>query len=75
MPLPGVPDDPSAPAMMVFMLRGGYHEIRLRGWRKVAFRIVRPAPVMNVLGWFDCSVPVTRGRLRKIMEPWRWRQG
>ena len=60
--------------MMMLMLRGEQHQFRLRGWRKVAFRIIRPAPVMNVLGWFDCSVPVTRGWLGKAMEPWRWRQ-
>lgn len=47
--------------MMVLMLSGEYHEIRLRGWRRVAFRIVRRAPVMNVLGWFDCSVPGLEG--------------
>lgn len=61
--------------MLVLRLMGEYHEIRLRGWRKAAASIVRPAPVKNVLGWFDCSVPVTRGRLRKVMDPRRWRQG
>ena len=58
----------------MLMLTGGYHEIRLRGWRQVVFHLVRPAPVMNVIGWLDCSVPGTRGRLGKLMEPWRWRQ-
>lgn len=61
--------------MMVAMLSGEYHEIRLRGWRRIASRLLRPAPVRNVLGWLDCSVPGTRGRLRKASEPWRWRQG
>ena len=61
--------------MMVAVLSGEYHEIRLRGWRRVADRLLRPAPVRNVLGWLDCSVPGTRGRLRKASEPWRWRQG
>jgi hypothetical protein len=56
------------------MLEGRQHMIRLRGWRRVAFRLLRPAPVMNVLGWFDCSVPGTHGRVRKLMEPWRCRQ-
>lgn len=74
MPLPGafLPAVPGA--IMVTVLSGEYHEIRLRGWRRVIFRLVRPAPVMNVIGWFDCSVPWTRGRLRKLMEPQRWRQ-
>ena len=57
------------------MLEGRQHMIRLRGWRRVACRLVRPAPVMNILAWFDCSVPGTRGRVGKLMEPWRWRQG
>lgn len=45
------------------------YEIRLTGWRRVAHRIVSVALVGNVLGWFHCSVPGTRGRLRKAFEP------
>jgi hypothetical protein len=54
---------------------GRFYEIRLTGWRRVVYRIVSVATVSNVLSWFDCSVPGTRGRLRKLWEPWRWRQG
>ena len=61
--------------MMVLVITAEYHEIRLRGWRRVAFRLARPAPVKNIVGWLDCSVPGTRGRLGKLMQPWRWRQG
>jgi hypothetical protein len=46
------------------------YEIRLRGWRRLAIRVVRQPMVANVGGWFDCSVPGIRGRL----EPWRWKQ-
>jgi len=60
--------------MMVAMLTGGHHEIRLRGWRRVAYRLLRPAPIKNIVGWLDCSVPGARGRLRKLLEPWRWHQ-
>jgi hypothetical protein len=49
--------------------------IQLRGWRRVAHRVVIVAQVHNALGWFHCSVPGTRGRLRKLFEPWRWKQG
>jgi hypothetical protein len=59
--------------MMVVRLTGWLQEIRLRGWRRVALRLLRPAPIRNVLGWLDCSVPVTRGRFRKLLEPIRWR--
>jgi flavin reductase (DIM6/NTAB) family NADH-FMN oxidoreductase RutF len=53
----------------------GFYEIRLTGWRRVASRTLRMPQVHNVLGWFHCSVPGTRGRLRKLFEPWRWKQG
>jgi hypothetical protein len=59
---------------MVGMLTGGHHEVRLRGWRWVAFKLTRPPAVRNVLGWLNCSVPGTLGRLDKVSEPWRWRQ-
>jgi hypothetical protein len=54
---------------------GRSYEIRLTGWRRIALRIVRVPTVSNVLSWFECSVPGTRGRLRKLWEPWRWEQG
>lgn len=56
-------------------MSGGSYLVRLTGWRRVAFRIVRVPLISNVLSWFDCSVPGTRGRLRKLFEPWRWKQG
>jgi flavin reductase (DIM6/NTAB) family NADH-FMN oxidoreductase RutF len=57
------------------VLTGGYHEIRLTGWRRAAFRVVRIPAVAHTLAWFDCSVPGTRGRLGKVFEPYRWKQG
>lgn len=60
--------------MLVLRLTGDHHAIRVRGWRRMALWLLRPAPIRNVLGWLDCSVPGTRGRLRRVMEPWRWRE-
>lgn len=73
--VPGRFHQGTLPAKTEGMLNGGRHEIRLRGWRRVAWYLQRPAPVRNALAWFDHSVPGTRGRLQKAGEPWRWRQG
>lgn len=59
---------------MEIVVSGGSYLVRLTGWRRVAFRIVRIPFISNVLSWFDCSVPGTRGQLRKLFEPWRWKQ-
>ena len=58
-------------AMMGWVTPGRSYDIRLTGWRRIALRIVSVPTVSNVVGWFDCSVPGTRGRLRKLWEPWR----
>jgi hypothetical protein len=55
--------------------RGATYLIHLTGWRRMAHRVVSVPQVHNVLGWLHCSVPGTRGRLRKLFEPWRWKQG
>lgn len=40
------------------------------GWHQRWYRtILRNTVVFHTMAWFDCSVPVTRGRLRRFMEP------
>lgn len=54
----------------------GVHEfhIRLRGWRRAAWRALRIPAVAHAVGWFQCSVPGLRGRLGKLTEPWSRKQ-
>jgi hypothetical protein len=45
-------------------------QLRLTGWRRVWYlKVARNPVVFYPLAWFGCSVPVTRGRLRGLMEP------
>ncbi len=45
-------------------------QIRLTGWRRVWYgKVVRNPVVFYPVAWFGCNVPMTRGRLRGLMEP------
>ena len=39
--------------MLVVRMTGDHHAIRLRGWRRVVFRLLRPVPMRNVLALLD----------------------
>jgi hypothetical protein len=42
----------------------------LTGWRRLWYRGVVGHPVVfHVLAWFNCSVPGTKGRLDRLMQP------
>lgn len=42
----------------------------LRGWSNTWYRkILRNTVVFHTVAWLDCSVPLTRGRLRRFMQP------
>ena len=50
--------------------RAGVGLVRLSGWRRLWYgRIVRLPPVFYPLAWFNCSVPLTRRRLDRLMNP------
>ncbi|MGH7751399.1 MAG: hypothetical protein ACREN5_01170 [Gemmatimonadales bacterium] len=57
-------------------VRGGAREyqIRLRGWRRGAWRLIRVRAVGDSVGWFQRRVPGARRWLGKLTEPWRWKQ-
>ena len=41
-----------------------------RGWRNFWYlRVLRNTVVFHTMAWFECSVPLTRGHLRRFMEP------
>jgi hypothetical protein len=40
----------------------------LRGWRRIWYgRVLRMPFIFYPLPWFNCSIPVTRGRLNRVM--------
>ena len=40
------------------------------GWHHAWYRkILRNTVVFHAMAWFDCSVPLTRGHLRRFMQP------
>ena len=40
------------------------------GWHHAWYRkILRNTVVFHTMAWFDCSVPLTRGHLRRYMQP------
>ena len=42
----------------------------LGGWNGTWYRkVLRNTVVFHTMAWFDCSVPGTRGHLRRFMEP------
>jgi hypothetical protein len=42
----------------------------LGGWNSTWYRkILRNTVVFHTMAWFDCSVPLTRGHLRRFMQP------
>jgi hypothetical protein len=42
----------------------------LGGWSNTWHRkVLRNRVVFHTMAWFDCSVPVTRGHLRRFMQP------
>jgi hypothetical protein len=55
-------------------IKGETHDVRLRGWRRLAGRGVRIPAVADALAWLENRVPLTRGRLGKASRPWTWKQ-
>lgn len=48
----------------------GVGRYSLQGWRRLWFqRLVRFPAIFYPLAWFNCSVPITRGRLDRLMRP------
>jgi hypothetical protein len=44
--------------------------IELLGWRRVWYRrVMVNTIVFHTFAWFNCSVPVTKGRLNRLMRP------
>jgi hypothetical protein len=55
----------------------GAHEfhLRLRGWRRAAWGVLRVPLVGRPVAWFQARMPGTHRRLAKLTEPWRWKRG
>jgi hypothetical protein len=51
--------------MRSIMLGGSLGHYRSSWYRKG----LQNSLVFHILAWFDCSVPLTRGRLRRFMQP------
>jgi hypothetical protein len=44
--------------------------VELHGWRRVWYRrMMVNTVVFHTFAWFNCSVPVTKGRLNRLMDP------
>jgi hypothetical protein len=42
----------------------------LHGWRRVWYqRVMFNTVVFHTFAWFNCSGPVTKGRLNRLMHP------